>query len=487
MKQKANNTQGSKTISTWSLALMTAAAVLSLRGLPMMAKEEMTMFFYVLFAIILFLIPAALVSAELGSAFADKGGGVYTWIKEAFNSRLGFVAIWLQWIQNVVWYPIVLGFAAAAIAYMIGKPDLALNGKFVGIISILIYWFATFIALKGSTFLSSITSKGFLIGTVLPGVILIVLAIVWLAGGNPNEIQHLPANVAEIGTGAANHVHPRLFPHIAGISDIAFMSGILLLFAGVEVNAVHAQEMKNPQTQFPKAIFLAALISVAVLTLGSLAISIVIPYNQIELQDGLLVTFQQLFSHYHIGWMTNVIGFLIAFGALASVMSWISGPSRGLLWTARDGQLPKPLTKTNSSGVQVNILLVQGAIVTLFSSLYIFMDNVNVAFFLLSALTIGLYLIMYMMMYAAGIKLKYSQPALPGAYKVPGGKTGMWFIAGIGFLAVAFAFLVSFFPPSQLPVGNPLTYVILVVTGTVVLVALPFIISITMSRKQKQG
>ncbi|GHT89463.1 hypothetical protein FACS189474_6090 [Bacteroidia bacterium] len=128
MKQKANNTQGSKTISTWSLALMTAAAVLSLRGLPMMAKEEMTMFFYVLFAIILFLIPAALVSAELGSAFADKGGGVYTWIKEAFNSRLGFVAIWLQWIQNVVWYPIVLGFAAAAIAYMIGKPDLALNG-----------------------------------------------------------------------------------------------------------------------------------------------------------------------------------------------------------------------------------------------------------------------------------------------------------------------------------------------------------------------
>ena len=65
-------------ISTWQLALMTSAAVISLRGLPMMAQEELTMFFYIFFATFLFLIPAAFVAAELGSAFADRGGrGVY--------------------------------------------------------------------------------------------------------------------------------------------------------------------------------------------------------------------------------------------------------------------------------------------------------------------------------------------------------------------------------------------------------------------------
>ena len=85
-----------------------AAAVISLRGLPMMAQEELTMFFYIFFATFLFLIPAALVGAELGSAFADRGGGVYTWVKEAFNRHLGFSAIFLQWIQNVVWYPTLL-------------------------------------------------------------------------------------------------------------------------------------------------------------------------------------------------------------------------------------------------------------------------------------------------------------------------------------------------------------------------------------------
>lgn len=128
-----------KNITTTQLALMTAAAVISLRGLPMMAQEELTMFFYIFFATFLFLIPAALVGAELGSAFADRGGGVYTWVKEAFNRHLGFSAIFLQWIQNVVWYPTVLGFAAASIAYMIGVPALAQNGLYVGLFSIAMY------------------------------------------------------------------------------------------------------------------------------------------------------------------------------------------------------------------------------------------------------------------------------------------------------------------------------------------------------------
>ena len=81
-------------------------------------------------------------------------------------------------------------------------------------------------------------------------------------------------------------------------------------------------------------------------------------------------------------------------------------------------------------------------------------------------------------MYAAGIKLRYSQPGLVRSYKVPGGNNGMWAIAGIGFLAVLFAFIVSFFPPSQLPVGSPMEYVCLVAGGTLLFTVLPFLITI---------
>lgn len=379
-----------KNITTTQLALMTAAAVISLRGLPMMAQEELTMFFYIFFATFLFLIPAALVGAELGSAFASKGGGVYTWVKEAFNKHLGFTAIFLQWIQNVVWYPTVLGFAAASIAYMIGMPGLAQNGLFVGLFSIAMYWCATLVTLRGTSAISGITSKGFLIGTVLPGIVVIIMAVIWMAGGNSVALEHIPDTVSQVvNIDAAHHVHPRLFPHITGMSDIAFLAGILLLFAGVEVHAVHAPELDKPQTQFPRAMFLAALISFGLFTLGALAVAIITPYDQINLQSGLFTTFQIVFDHYHIGWLSNVMGLLVAFGALAGVMSWISGPSRGLLWTAQEGVLPCFLQKTNKNGVQVNILVIQGCIVTLLSSLYIVMDDVSVAFFLLSALTVG--------------------------------------------------------------------------------------------------
>ncbi|HVI44454.1 MAG TPA: amino acid permease [Chitinophaga sp.] len=468
---------GNAKITTTSLALMTAAAVISLRGLPMMAKEELTMFFYIGFATFLYLIPASLVAAELGSAFGDKGGGVYSWVKAGFGAKAGFLSIWLQWIQNVVWYPTVLAFAAACIAYLIGKPELAGDGTFVGIFSIAIYWLATLLAFKGTSLISKVTSLGFVLGTVIPGVVIILIAILYIVQGNPIEFLHPDATEKAVARVVDGQVHPRLFPYIAGIGDIAFLAGILLLFAGVEVHAVHAQELENPQRDFPRAIGLAGIIIFLLFTFGSLAVATILPYDQIDLQAGLMEAFKRIFTFYHMPWMTGIIGLLAAFGVLAGVTSWIAGPSKGLLWTAKEGVLPPFWSKVNKNGIQQNILIVQGIIVSILSSLYFVMDNVSVAFFLLSALTIGLYLIMYMYMYATGIKLRYTMPDLPRAYRVPGGNAGMWFFAGMGFVATLFAFVVAFFPPTQLPVGSPGMYVGLVAAGTIIFVGVPLLIA----------
>jgi len=464
-------------VSTFSMAMMTAAAVVSLRGLPMMAKEQLTLFVYIAFATFIFLIPAALVSAELGGAFGDKGGGVYTWVKEAFGARWGFVAIWLQWIQNVVWYPTVLAFSAAAIAYVVGRPGLANNGPFVGVFCIAAYWAATFISLRGVDAIAKVTSWTFLVGTVLPGVVIMILAVIWIAQGNPIAMLHPAASdAASVMSMAGGHPHPRYFPNISGMGDIAFLAGIILLFAGVEVHAVHANEMAEPKRQFPLAILIASVLIILLFTLGSFAVATVLPDADINLQEGLMKAFQQIFARFGIGWATPVICLLLAFGGIGGVMAWISGPSRGLLWTAQEGEIPPLLAKTNKYGVQVNILIVQGVIVTLLALTYFVMADVGVAFFLLSAMTISLYLIMYMLMYAAAIRLRYSQPDLKRSYRVPGGNPGMWLIAGIGFAGVVFAFIVSFFPPSQLPVGSPALYVGLVVAGTVIFTGLPLLI-----------
>jgi amino acid transporter len=453
-----------------TVAFLTAAAVVtSLRGLPVMAKEELTMFTYIGFATLLFLIPAALISAELGSAFANRKGGVYTWVGEAFGQRWGFVAIWLQWIQNVVWYPTGLAFAAAAAAFALNAAGLASAHIYVGIFCIVSYWLATLVALRGNAVLAKVAKYGFLVGTVVPGIALVGLFLYWLATGHAMGWTTATNTAVSHVVGGVNE--PRWLPLLAGFGSLAFLGNIMLLFAGVEAQAVHVGEMKSPKRGFPAAMLLASIISVAVFLLGSIAVAGLVPYNKLVLQTGVFNAMQTvLVGVWNMGWVVQVLAILVCYGALSGALAWISAPSRALLTTAHDGVLPPILQKTNKVGIQRNILILQAIIVTAVSSIYLFTADVSGAFFLISTVTISLYIVMYMLMYAAAIRLRYTQPNLPRAFKVPGGKLGMWIVAGLGFLAVAFSLLVSFFPPTQLPVGNPITYVGLVAAGLIIFV-----------------
>ncbi|GHE46174.1 hypothetical protein GCM10017673_55270 [Streptosporangium violaceochromogenes] len=104
------------------------------------------------------------------------------------------------------------------------------------------------------------------------------------------------------------------------------------------------------------------------------------------------------------------------------------------------------------------------------------MKDVSTVYFLISAMAVSLYIIVYMIMYASAIRLRYSRPDLPRTFRVPGGRMGMWGVAGVGFLAVAFAFVLSFVPPAQLPVGSPALYVGLVAAGAIVFTGAPLVI-----------
>ena len=56
-------------LSVATLAIMNVTAVVSLRGLPAEAEYGVSSAFYYLFAAIVFLIPTALVAAELAAMF----------------------------------------------------------------------------------------------------------------------------------------------------------------------------------------------------------------------------------------------------------------------------------------------------------------------------------------------------------------------------------------------------------------------------------
>lgn len=128
------------------LAMLTVVAVASLRSLPAMADYGLASILLYLIPAVVFLVPTALVAAELATGWK---GGVYVWVREAFGNRIGFLAIWLQWIQNVVWYPIQIAFIAVSLSYVFGMGGLGNNGVYVAAVIIVLYWASTMVALRG--------------------------------------------------------------------------------------------------------------------------------------------------------------------------------------------------------------------------------------------------------------------------------------------------------------------------------------------------
>ena len=452
-------------LSVATLAIMNVTAVVSLRGLPAEAEYGVSSAFYYLFAAIVFLIPTALVAAELAAMFSDKQGGVFRWVGEAFGKRMGFLAIWLQWVESTIWYPTVLTFGAVSLAF-IGMNHaydmtLASNRLYTLVVVLAIYWLATFISLKGMSWVGKVSKVGGLVGTIIPAGLLVILAIVYLVAGGTSQMDF----------------HGSFFPDLTNFNNLVLASSIFLFYAGMEMGGIHVKEVDNPSKNYPKAVLVGSLVTVLIFVLGTFSLGIIIPKEDINLTQSLLVGFDRYFAFIKASWLSPIIAIALAFGVLAGVLTWVAGPSKGIFAVGRAGYLPPFFQKTNKIGVQRNILLIQGAIVTLLGLLFVVMPSVQSFYQILSQLTVLLYLIMYLMMFAAAIYLRYNMKDLARPFRIGSKGNGlMWIIGGLGFLGSLLAFILSFIPPGQIAVGSNTMWYSVLVIGCFVVVVAPLII-----------
>jgi putative glutamate/gamma-aminobutyrate antiporter len=445
-------------LGVFSLAMINVAIICSLRGLPMMAVYGPSIIFFLLVAVIVFLIPVSFVSAELATGW-PKQGGIYAWVKQAFGEKWGFITICLQWLQNLVFYPTALAATAAVIAYLI-NPDLANNKIFTLAIIIVVYWGALLINSRGMKVSGAVSTIGTVLGIIVPGIILVILGLAWVLAGEKSQVAFTWQNAV---------------PDLSSIKNIVFLTGMFLFFAGMEVSGVHAKEVHNPQKDYPKAILISALIVVAIFLLGSLAIAVILPQSQISLTAGIMETFTVVLNKFNLSWLVPVIVILAAPGMIVQVSSWIAGPSRGLLVTARNGDLPPFMQVMNKHNMPINIMLVQGIVVTIISLVFLFMPSVSSSFWILTDLAALVYLTVYLIMFSAAIKLRYTEPKTKRPFQVPGGMFGMWFFSGLGIIACLAAMVLGLFPPAQLPTGSFTFYESFLIIGFVIIFLIPFI------------
>lgn len=414
----------SKKLSLFSLVVLIVAAIDNMRNLPSAALFGGSLPFFFLLSALFFLIPTAWVSAALAARFPEEGG-IYQWVQLAFGKKIAMAALWLQWINTMVWYPTMLSFIAGVLAYAI-DPTLAQNKTYLLSVILILFWGLTCVNMKGIQISALVNNIFAVLGTMIPLTLLIILGVVWVCKGYPLKIDW-----------SAHSLIPPLTQSTSWVSLIAIMAG----FLGMELSGVHIRDIKDPKKNFPIAIGIATLFIFFSMLLGSLAIACVVPKNEINLISGVMQIFGSIFGAFGLNKLTPVLTILIVIGSTGTMINWLISPAKGLLQAAEYHFLPPFFAKKNRAGVAYNLLLVQAGLVTIFSLLFLFVESINASYWFLTALSTELYMLMYLSMFFAAIKLLQ--------IKV---------IPILGILGSVLTIVVTFFPPIEIEAIGHFSY-----------------------------
>lgn len=459
-------TEHRKPLSVFGLTMINVIAIDSLRSLPINAEYGFALVGLYLLGTLFFFLPCLLVTAELATHFPETGGS-YVWVKHAFGPKMAFMNSWLLWVFNVVWFPAILTFVGGSIAYLI-SPTLVNNKTYLLSIVIGLFIIATLCNWFGIKISSAISSFGAILGTLVPMTLIIFLGGIWLLHGKPIAI-HFQWN--------------QLFPNIHVLGDLSFFVVILYSLIGLEMSAIHAGDVKQPERDYPRSLWWSAMLVLLTTVLSSLAIAIILPKSSISIVAGLNQAFYQFLHNFGLTRLLPLVMLCIIMGGFACLSAWVLGPTRALMIAAKDGSAPRLFAKTNQHDAPIIVLLCQLGIVILLCSLFSLFKTISAAYWVLSDLTAQLALIYYIILFAAAIKLKKHLPHKPHTFRIPGGSKGTTLVSVLGIFGCGVAILLGFLPPESVHIDNLLHYDLTLIISILLFLAIPWLLN---KRNQKE-
>ena len=409
-------------------------------------------------AVIFFLMPTAMASAEMGSTW-PRTGGIYVWTRLAFGEAAAFMIIWLQFANFLVAWPNLMGTMTIQAAYPI-DPKLASQNTFVMASAMIATWAAALLALRGLRVAKGFAWWSVLGGTILPMLLLTGFALAYLRAGH--------AWATPVGT-------EQLVPHISG-GNIAYLEHRL---ADVlrHRNLCHPLRRRPESgTDHPRSNGIAVVLCLVFFIPLALAISLAVPAGKIDIVTGLIQAGEVMFDSFHMSWVTGVLTFLLVSGLVASLVQILGGPARGLAVAGRvGGNLPPTLQQENSQRMPVVLILGQAVISSVLCIGYQLLGSVQNAWFIFQVVQTNMTLIMYLMMFAAVVKLRFSSPTPLGPTASPASGSGLFGIVSLGVIVCLVGLIISLMPTVNANGMDPIEYWAVVGVGTVAFSAVPFL------------
>ncbi len=333
-----------------------------------------------------------------------------------------------------MYYPPLISFIVATGAYPF-FPELAQNNIFMLIMINVIFWALTLVNIFGLRLSSLITNVFGTLGLIFPILLIIGLGGYW-AYTNPSE-SHI----------SLRHASDWL-PDFSQDGIGAGFTAVVLSLTGLEITTSYASEVDNPQKTYPKALIASTVLILVSLTACSLSISSVVSSDHSSLSEGVILAFKAFFDDLNMSFMLPVIALAIVFGSLASLNNWIIAPTKSLHVAAKDHFMPLTLSKENKNQAPVPLLLLQGAIVSVLSLVFILVPNVNQGMWLLNILMTQLYMVMYICIFVSFLVSRRKHADIERPFRVPGGKFGMMLVATLGLVSCLVTIFVSFDVPA---------------------------------------
>lgn len=434
------------------LILLTVSGILSLKSLPLFAEVGFSIIFFMFFSTVCFFIPVAMAVSELSSTWPEDGG-CYMWVKKACGKSWAFVVIWAYWMQSIIWFPTMLIFIIAMIVHIFLPffPNFELNLLFSVCSIIVIFWILTVLNFFGIKTSTSFSIFGVIVGTILPILLIIIFGLVFfLSFENTNIDFSIKSAIPDFS-----------------FDNLVFFSGILLGISGIELIAFYVNDVENPNVNLYKSIIISSFLILLFYIMSSLSLSIIMPKADICFASGVILAFKLFFDKIGTPFLTPILAILLFLGSIACVNTWIIGPAKGLLVAAKDGFLPPFMSKVNSHGVPVNLLIVQAIIVTLLSVIFfLYINTVNGLVWIFVCLSFQFAAFLYIMIFISVLRLRVMFPKINRPFKMPGIK----FFSYLGIFMCLFTFFISYVQPLDINIAYKKKYICLLLFSFICLI-----------------
>lgn len=433
------------------VVLFNITAIVGLRWLTTAGRIGPLSLVLWLVAMVIFFLPSAAAVRELSDI--DPGeGGIYRWVTRAFGPRQGFLAGWGYWVNNLVYYPSLLLTSGAVVAYVGGPSTVhfADNKWFIAAFSLGNLWIALGLNLVGLRVGKWVQNLG-AYGTWLPAVLFIALAA-W------SFLRHGSATAFTAAAFRPAHLDLPLFSLFATMT---------FAFAGLELAPTLGGEIEDPAATLRRGVVLSGIGIVATYVLGTAALLVALPAEMVSVTNGMPQATAALVARLGTAWLAPAAGIVAALVTLANfggVGAWIAGTARIPFVAGVDRVLPAAFGKVHARWHTPYVaLLVQGVVATVFVVAGLIGATVRDGYLALVDMTIVLFFLPYLYLFAAYLRLRRQRTAGTAA-------TG-W----VGLGAVALSIVLAFVPAAD--VVNPVVFEAKVVGGVLAFVGLGLVLA----------